>query len=56
MYKEIYREEPEIIKMVKSHGFKVFENKDFDMNIIGIRNLSSTNANLLDEEIHIVYR
>lgn len=56
MYKEISRDEPEIIKWVKAQGFKVFEKKDFDLNIIGIRNLSSTKANLFDDEIHILYK
>ena len=56
MYKEISREEPQIIQLVKAQGFKVFEKKDFDLNIIGIRNLSSTRANLFDDEIHILYK
>lgn len=56
MNKLVSRDEPEIITAVKRHGFKVFEKKDFDLNIIGIRNLSSTKANLFDDEIHILYR
>ena len=35
---------------------KVFDSKDFDLNIIGVRNLNSTRANLFDDEIHIVYK
>jgi len=56
MEKIISREEPEIIEAVRKHGFKVFMTKDFDLNIIGVRNLSSRQGNLFDDEIHIIYR
>ena len=56
MEKIITRDEPQIIKDVRSHGFVVFDKKDFDLNIIGIRNLSARKANLFDDEIHIIYR
>jgi len=57
MHKRIYRdEEPPVIKRMRELGFKVFDTKDFDLNIIGVRNLNSTRANLFDDEIHIVYK
>ena len=56
MQKRVTRDEPAIITKVKQLGFKVFEDKDFDLNIIGIRNMSSKEANLFDDEIHIIYR
>lgn len=56
MQKRVYRQEPLIITKVKQHGFKVFQTKDYDLNIIGVRNLSSRQANLFDDEIHIIYR
>ena len=56
MQKRVTREEPAIITKVKQLGFKVFEDKDHDLNIIGVRNMSSKEANLFDDEIHIIYK
>ena len=56
MQKRVYREEPHIIQKVREHGFKVFDKQDFDLNIIGVRNLQSKRANLFDDEIHIIYK
>ena len=56
MQKRVTRDEPAIITKVKQLGFKVFEDKDFDLNIIGVRNMSSKEVNLFDDEIHIIYR
>lgn len=56
MQKRITREQPLIITKVKELGYAVFEKKDFDLNIIGIRNMSSTKSNLFDDEIHIIYK
>lgn len=56
MQKRVTREQPAIITKVKQLGFVVFEDKDFDLNIIGVRNMSSKEANLFDDEIHIIYK
>lgn len=56
MQKRISREEPDIIKTVRDHGFAVFDSKDYDLNIIGVRNLSSKEGNLFDDELHIIYK
>ena len=56
MQKIVTREEPEIIEAVRKHGFVIFDKKDFDLNIIGVRNLSSRRGNVFDDEIHILYR
>ena len=56
MQKIVTREEPEIIEAVRKHGFVIFDKKDFDLNIIGVRNLSSRRGNVFDDEIHIIYR
>lgn len=57
MHKRVYMSgEPPIITKVREHGFKVFDKLDFDLNIIGVRNMNSKEANLFDDEIHIIYR
>lgn len=56
MEKRVSRDEPQIIETVRRHNYAVFDKKDFDLNIIGIRNVSSVRANLFDDEIHILYR
>ena len=56
MQKRVTRDEPAVITIVKQHGFKVFEDKDFDLNIVGVRNMNSKEVNLFDDEIHIIYK
>jgi hypothetical protein len=51
-----YSSMPPVLELVKKKGFVVFEDGDFDLNIIGLRNLSNRESNLFDDEIHIVYK
>ena len=56
MEKRIYNELPPILWTVKRHGFVVFEDDDYDLNIIGIRNVESPSDNRFDDKIVISYR
>ena len=56
MFKRITDTKPEILDIVKQHGFATFENGDYNLNIIGVRNLSSRRAGLFDDRIHIVFK
>lgn len=46
---------PSILQKVKDMGFAVFESKDYDLNIIGVRNPENT-PNIFDDELHVVYK
>lgn len=46
---------PSILQKVKDMGFAVFETKDYDLNIIGVRNPANT-PNIFDDELHVVYK
>ncbi len=46
---------PEILKVLEKNGYKVFENGDFDLNIVAIRN-KNTKANKFDDELLIAYK
>ena len=40
LYEVFPNQEPEILEYVESFGFKVFRNGNYNLNIIGVRNLS----------------
>ena len=56
MDKRTTETEPQILKDVRKHGFVTFSNGEYNLNIIGVRNLQSTRANLFDDWMHIVFR
>jgi len=57
MFYEVFPDkEPEILEYVESHGFKVFRNGDYNLNIIGERNISERRAGLFDDKIYIVFK
>ena len=45
---------PTILKKVIDHGFMVFDDGDYDLNIIAVRNLENT-PNVFDDKLHVVY-
>ena len=47
---------PPILWNVKRHGYVIFEDGDYDLNIIGVRNIVSPQDNLFDDTIVIAYR
>lgn len=51
----IYDDLPPILWNVKRHGFAIFDDGDYDLNIIGIRNIVDPQPNIFDDEIAIVY-
>lgn len=56
MIKKFYDELPPILWTVKSYGFKVFEDGDYDLNIIGIRNVIDPKDNQFDDLMIIAYK
>jgi hypothetical protein len=57
MFIEVYPDkEPEILEYVESFGFKVFRHGDYNLNIIGVRNLSERVAGLFDDQMYIVFK
>ena len=56
MEKRTSQHEPQILKDVREHGFVTFSSGEYNLNIIGVRNLQSTRSNLFDDEIYIVFR
>lgn len=48
--------EPAILSIVESHGFSVFRSGDYNLNIIGVRNLTQRRAGLFDDKIYIVFK
>ena len=46
---------PQILKVLEKKGYKVFENGDFDLNIIAIRS-KNEKANKFDDQLLIVYK
>ena len=57
MFIEVYTDkEPEILEFVEAHGFKVFRNGDYNLNIIGVRNISERRAGLFDDKMYIVFK
>lgn len=56
MEKRTYGELPPILWTVQRHGFIVFEDDDYDLNIIGIRNVTEPTDNRFDDKIVVAYR
>lgn len=56
MIKQYHDQLPNILNVVKQHGFVIFDDGDYDLNIIGIRNVKNPKDNLFDDEIVIAYR
>jgi hypothetical protein len=56
LYEVFPNEEPKILKYVEEHGFKVFRSGDYNLNIIGVRNLSERRAGLFDDKMYIVFK
>lgn len=56
LYEVFQNQEPEILEYVESFGFKVFRNGDYNLNIIGVRNLSERVAGLFDDKMYIVFK
>jgi len=55
MIKRTHDELPDILWTVKKHGFVVFEDGDYDLNIIGVRNVINPQPNRFDDKIIIAY-
>ena len=55
MIRREHEELPDILWVVKKHGFIVFEDGDYDLNIIGIRNVTNPQDNQFDDKIVIAY-
>jgi len=51
-----YESLPPVLELVKERGFKVFSDGDYDLNIIGLRNLQNRESNLFDDVMHVVYK
>ena len=51
-----YDELPPILWTVKSYGFAVFEDGDYDLNIVDIRNVSNPQPNQFDDVLVIAYK
>jgi len=47
---------PVILQLVKQGGHKVFTKGDFNLNIVGVRNLASTQTNDFDDMICVCYK
>ena len=56
MNRKEYSSLPPILELVQQRGFVVFDSGDYDLNLIGLRNLKDRESNLFDDEFHIVYR
>ena len=48
--------EPHLLDYVRKHGYKVFTQGEYNLNIIGVRNLSSKRSDLFDDKIYIIFR
>jgi hypothetical protein len=56
MIKDISEHMPKVLQLVQRRGFKVFQDGDYDMNIVAIRRLKDRTNNAFDDVIHFVYR
>ena len=45
---------PKILDSVESHGFKIFSDGNYDLNIIAVRNLQN-NPNVFDDKLHVCF-
>ena len=46
---------PILEKIKKEYGFAIFDHGNYDLNIIGIRNLNSSRSNLFDDKMIVAY-
>lgn len=56
LYEVFPNQEPEILEYVESFGFRVFRSGDYNLNIIGVRNLSERVAGLFDDKMYVVFK
>lgn len=56
MIQNEYDEIPPILKKVLDHGFVIFQDGDYDLNIVGVRNLNSKLDNQFDDKLIVAYR
>ena len=47
---------PPILQKVLDHGFVIFQDGDYDLNIVGVRNLNSAKDNQFDDKLIVAYR
>ena len=53
--KECYEGLPPIIEEVEKHGFKYFNDGNYDLNIIGVRRLNERQHNQFDDYLYVAY-
>jgi hypothetical protein len=56
MNKEVTPHEPALLQKVRSYGYKTFDSADYDLNIIGVRNVINPEIDRFDDAIHIIYK
>lgn len=56
MIQNVYTGLPPILQKVKEHGFVIFDDGDYDLNIVGIRNLNSNRDNEFDDKLIVAYK
>ena len=56
MIQNVYTGLPPILKKVKEHGYVIFDDGDYDLNIVGIRNLNSNRDNEFDDKLIVAYK
>lgn len=56
MIQNQYFQLPPILKKIQDYGFAIFDHGDYDLNIIGIRNLNSSQDNLFDDKLIVAYK
>lgn len=56
MITKTYNELPPILWNVKSYGFAIFEDGDYDLNIIGVRNIVDPKPNQFDDVLIVAYK
>lgn len=55
MIKKKHNGLPPVLKRVKENGFVVFDDGDYDLNIIGLRNLTNPQPNEFDDRLIVAY-
>ena len=56
MKTKAYPEQPPILDLVKQRGFVIFNDGNYDLNIIALRRLDNRQHNRFDDTLHIVYK
>lgn len=57
MKKTVKQLRPHILDIVESHGFVVFENEDYNLNLIGVRKpIGVAKENSFDDVMHVVFK